>query len=492
MAAVAIPTAVPGKPSLPSAARVPGIYSATTLWQSVLALGVLPLHVFSPNTGLLARALVQGPIIWTPRFDSLFPLLLTSLSWLNFQQSFFEGSFIDAATGLEGYAYIFGVSLMILRYAVFRIGHPQVPGRPVLDRRFAMLVLLIVMTLIAAYRGVVAGERGWSSPFRAALTAGGFFYGVMLAQTYGPNVKLLSGFFVPAGLMFYGLSSLGYLNHKLIWTLAPFVSAAGTYVVITRPISWAAVVAAITLAVSGWRCILGPWSTGSQLLLWTCGAIAAIVATRQTLGLGRFIRRPAVIMLAVCMICVTIYVTMNKSSMQAEPVTRQESLSKFLWWKIVEDRGLIWSQTMQAFFARPLSEILFVPGGQSMSLQYLGKSHELKIGLHNAYLEAIYFLGLVPGGMLCCFIALFCWDCVQALKKHLPGDIEIMAFAVLISAIVGGFTGHYLIHQEGGTWFYLPAGIVSGYHLRYARKPGFAREACGRAIIGGTATVPGG
>jgi hypothetical protein len=467
MATVEIFAAITEHPPPAMAARRPGLYSATTIWQSFLAIAVLPLHVISPNIGLLARAVVQTPIIWSARFDSLTPLLLTSLSWQSFQGASVRGMYTDSATGLEGYAYIFGVSLMILRYMVFRGAYPQLPGKPLIDRRFAVLVLLIVFTLIAAYRGAVAGERGWSSPFRATLTAGGFFYGVILAHTYGPSVKLLSGFFLPAGLIFYGLSSLGYLDHRLIWTLAPFVSAAATYILVTRPFSPAGVVAAVTFAISCWRCVLGPWSTGTLLLLWISGALTAIFATRQVLGIGRILRRPLVVIVATAMIMTTAYVTLNKDTMEAEEVTREQSLSKYMWWKMVEDRGLIWSQAMTAFASRPVADILFVPGGQSIEMLYKGRAYNVKIGLHNAYLEVLYYMGLVPGGVLCCFIFLFCWDCLKALGEKMPADIEIMAFGVLITAIVGGFSGQYFIHQEGGTWFYLPAGIVSGFYLRH-------------------------
>ena len=467
MATVALSNPPAVKPSRSAAGGWLGLYSATTVWQSFLAVAVLPLHVFSPNIGLLVRALVQAPITWSARFDSLMPLLLTSLSWQSFERGTSGEFYADTATGLEGYAYIFGVSLMIIRYVTFRAGYPRLPGKATLDRRLLVLCLLLSLTLVAAYRGAIAGERGWSSPFRATLTAGGFFYGVILAQTYGPNVKLMSGFYLPAGMIFYGMSSLGHLDHRLIWTLAPFVSAAGTYVLVTQPLSWSGLVAAATLALSGWRCVLGPLSTGTLALLWSSGLLAALFATRQTLGLGRFARRPVVLMIAASMIIATIYVTMNKHEMDAEAVRRDESISRYLWWKLVEDRGLIWSQAMNAFMSQPLSDILFVPGGASIELRYGGKFHNLKIGLHNAYLEVIYYMGLVPGGLFCCYIFLTCWDCLRALGKKLPADIEIMAFGVLITAIVGGFSGQYFIHQEGGTWFYLPAGIVSGYYFRH-------------------------
>lgn len=459
-------------PETPRRARTPwmGLYSATTARQTLLALAVLPLHVVSPNIGLLARAVVQAPITWSARFESLMPLLLTSLSWLSFQHTFLEGTFdglnVDAVTGLEGYAYIFGVAIMIVRYMVFRAGYPRLAGRGILDRRFLILGLLLVFTLISAYRGAAQGERGWSSPFRAALTAGGFFYGVVLAQSYSSNVKLLTGFWVPAGLLFYGLSAVANLNHRLIWTLAPFVSGAATYVVVKQPFTSAGVVALVTLAFSGWRCVLSPFSTGTLLLLWISGALAAVFATRQALGLGRAFRRPVVVLVATTMIFATLYVAFNKETIHAEAVAREESLSDYLWWKLVEDRGLIWSQAMRSFLDRPLTETLFVPGGQSLTLRYGGKYHDVKIGLHNAYLDAIYYFGWVPGGALCLFIALLCGDCVRALGRKMPADIEIMALGVLINAIVGGFSGQYFIHQEGGTWFYLPAGIVAGYYLR--------------------------
>lgn len=470
MATAVLPTDSTTQPLRATVVRSPGLYTGTTTWQSLLALAVLPLHVISPNIGLLARAVVQTPITWHARFDSLIPLLLTSLSWQNFERSSSAGFYIDTATGLEGYAYIFGVSLMILRYLSFRGGYSQIPGRTVLDRRLAMLLLLIAFTLIAAYRGAAAGERGWSSPFRAALTAGGFFYGVLLAQTYGPNVKLLSGFLLPAGLVFYGLSSIGKLDHRLLWTLAPFVSAASTYMLAVQPFSRSGFLAALTLAISGWRCVLSPLSTGTLLMLWLCGVAAALFATRQKLGVGRFIRRPVVVLVAAAMIFATAYVTVNKSAMQAEGVKREQSLSGYLWWKLVEDRGLIWSQAMNAFASRPLVDTLFVPAGQSIELEYKGRAYNLKIGLHNAYLELIYYMGIVPGGLFCCYIFLICYDCVKALGKDLPADIEIMAFGVLITAIVGGFSGQYFIHQEGGTWFYLAAGIVSGCFLRHRRS----------------------
>jgi O-antigen ligase len=195
--------------------------------------------------------------------------------------------------------------------------------------------------------------------------------------------------------------------------------------------------------------------------------MAAVFATRQSLGLGRIFRRPAVLIVAVAMVFATVYVTFNKQAMEAEEVTREQSLSKYMWWKLVEDRGLIWSQAIDAFASRPLSDMLFVPGGQSIELLYKGRAYNVKIGLHNAYLEVLYYMGLVPGGMLCLYIVLLCWDCLKALGEKMPADIEIMAFAVLITAIVGGFSGQYFIHQEGGTWFYLPAGIVSGYYLRH-------------------------
>lgn len=467
MATVTLPAEHIGLPGVRSQpARWPGLYTGRMTWQSILAIAVLPLHVISPNIGLLARAVVQTPITWTATFDCLIPLLLTSLSWQSFQASSSATLYTDAATGLEGYAYIFGVALMIARYMIFRAGYPQVPGRPVLDRRFGLLMLLLVFTLIAAYRGAIIGERGWSSPFRAALTAGGFFYGVILAQTYGPNVKLLAGFFLPAGLFFYGLSSLGYLNHRLIWTLAPFVSAAATYLLVTRPFSLAGAVAALTFAVSGYRCVLGPWSTGTQLMLWTAGVMAAIFATRQALGLGRVFRRPVVVIVAAAMILTTVYVTFNKDTMEAEEVSRQQSLAKYMWWKLVEDRGLIWSHAMSQLLSRPVADILFVPGGQSFDLFYKGRAYNLKIGMHNAYLEVLHYMGLVPGGAMCLYIFLLCRDCLKALGTKLPADIEIMAFGVLITAIVGGFSGQYFIHQEGGTWFYLPAGIVAGFYLR--------------------------
>lgn len=454
-----------------------GLYSMTTVWQSVLAIAVLPLHIFSPNIGLLARALVQAPITWPARFDSLMPLLLTSLSWLSFQRGTSDGVYADTATGLEGYAYIFGVSLMIMRYVMFRAGYPRLAGKAALDWRFLVLGLLLAMTLVAAYRGAIAGERGWSSPFRAALTAGGFFYGVILAQTYGPNVKLMAGFYLPAGMIFYGVSSLGHLDHRLIWTLAPFVSAASTYIIVTQPISCVGIVAAATLAVSGWRCVLGPQSTGTLVLLWISGLLTALLATRQSLGLGRFARRQVVLIVAASMIAATIYVTLNKHEMEAEAVRRDESISRYLWWKLVEDRGLIWSQAMDAFLSQPLSDIMFVPGGKSIELRYGGKFYNLKIGLHNAYLEVIYYMGVVPGGLFCCYIFLICWDCLKALGKKLPADIEIMAFGVLITAIVGGFSGQYFIHQEGGTWFYIPAGIVSGYYFRHRLAESASRPA---------------
>lgn len=459
-------------PETPRRASTPwmGLYSGATTRQTLFALAVLPLHVVSPNIGLLARAVVQMPITWSARFDSLMPLLLTSLSWLSFQRTSVEGVidglYVDAVTGLEGYAYIFGVSLMILRYAVFRAGYPQLAGRKILDRRFLILGLLLIFTLISAYRGAAQGERGWSSPFRAALTAGGFFYGVVLAQSYSSNVKLLAGFWVPAGLLFYGLSAVGYLNHRLIWTLAPFVSGAATYVVIKQPFTSAGFVALVTLAVSGWRCVLGPFSTGTLMLLWISGALASVFATRQSLGLGRAFRRPVIALVATMMTFATLYVAFNKETLQADAVAREESLSDYLWWKLVEDRGLIWSQAMRSFLDRPLTETLFVPGGQSLTLRYGGRYHDVKIGLHNAYLDAIYYFGWVPGGVLCLFIVLLCGDCIRALGRKLPIDIEIMAFGVLINAIVGGFSGQYFIHQEGGTWFYLPAGIVAGYYLR--------------------------
>jgi hypothetical protein len=482
MATVALSSPPVVKPSRSAAGGWLGIYSATTVWQSVLAVAVLPLHVFSPNIGLLARAVVQAPITWSARFESLMPLLLTSLSWLSFQSTSLEGAFVglnvDAVTGLEGYAYIFGVALMILRYTVFRAGYPQLAGRRILDRRFVILGLLLIFTLISAYRGAVQGERGWSSPFRAALTAGGFFYGVVIAQSYSSKVKLLTGFWVPAGLLFYGLSAIGHLNHRLIWTLAPFVSGAATYVVIKQPFTSAGVVALVTLAVSGWRCVLGPFSSGTLLLLWISGALASVFATRQVLGLGRAFRRPVVVLLAMAMTFATLYVAFNKETLQAEAVTREESLSDYLWWKLIEDRGLIWSQAMVSFLERPLTETLFVPGGQSLTLRYGGRYHDVKIGLHNAYLDAIYYFGWVPGGVLCLFIVLLCGDCIRALGRKLPIDIEIMAFGVLINAIVGGFSGQYFIHQEGGTWFYLPAGIVAGYYLR-ERQYSFASSVAG-------------
>jgi hypothetical protein len=454
-----------------------GLYSSTTFWQSFLAVAVLPLHVFSPNMGLLARALVQSPITWSAQFDSLMPLLLTSLSWQSFERTTSGGFYADAATGLEGYAYIFGVSLMIIRYVTFRAGYPRLAGKSAFDRRFLVLCLLLALTLVAAYRGAIAGERGWSSPFRAALTAGGFFYGIILAQTYGPSVKMMAGFYLPAGLIFYGLSSLGYLDHRLIWTLAPFVSAAGGYILATQPLSWSGLGAAATLAVSGWRCVLGPMSTGTLVLLWSCGLLVALFATRQSLGLGRLARRPVILIVAASMIIATIYVTLNKQEMAAEAVRREESISRYLWWKLVEDRGLIWSQAMDAFVSRPLSDILFVPGGASIELRYGGKFYNMKIGLHNAYLDVIYYMGLVPGGLFCCYILLLCWDCLKALGQKLPADIEIMAFGVLITAIVGGFSGQYFIHQEGGTWFYLPAGIVSGYYFRHRPLESASRPA---------------
>lgn len=450
-----------------------GIWTRATLVRLVLVLCLIPAHLFAPNLGLLLRGFIEVWLVFEARYSNLIPLAVNTLYWQSFRQSFMDldsgAGVMSDATGLEGYAYLAGIAAMVARFLLFRSAHSADNPIRRIDGRFMVFCILVALGVFSSLRGYVAGTRGWSTNLRSTMTVGAFFYGAMLGTQYDARYHLARAFCVPVGLALYQAINLGFIQSRLAWTLAPFVSASAVYSLFLPlgPGQWLCAIGAFANSLEE-TCLSSLTSTITLLSLWFSGAAAgAVAALRRFSGLPHF--RILLLGLVLASVFMPIVIVQTLDTAQWTYVSRQQDFFGYVRMKLFGDRGQLWAWAFELFRERPFFDKLIAPSGTAIRDRvYLenGRMQTITMGAHNVYLECIFTMGILPGTLLILFLLHNAWSVIKGIAACGDADIAMLGYGSVAILLVGGFTGMFMIHQDGGTWFYLLTGLVVGASAR--------------------------
>jgi hypothetical protein len=454
------------------------IWTRATLVRLGVVLCLIPLHFYVPNLGLLLRGLIEVALVFEARYSNLVPLAVNTLYWQSFREAFKDIDGADGvvadASGLEGYAYLAGIIAMIVRFLLFRNANLADGVIRKFDGRFVIFSVIVALGALSSLRGYVIGTRGWSSNLRSTLTIGAFFYGAMLGVHYDQRLRIARSFCVPIGLALYQAINVGFIQSRLAWTLGPFVSAGAVYSLFfpLGVVQWLCAMAAFASSLQ-MTCIASATSTITLLTLWIGGTAAGLATSvRRFYGLPYF--RVLLKALVVASAFMPLVIVQSVEKAEWSYVSRNEDFFGYARLKLFGDRGELWAWTLELFSDRPLIDKLLAPGGTTIRDTVIdagGRRQTITMGAHNVYLDAIFTLGIIPGGLLIIFLLYNCWSVINGITVCRDPDIALLGYGSIAVLLLGGFTGMFMIHQDGGTWFYFLTGIVLGASARAQSLP---------------------
>ena len=328
-------------------------------------------------------------------------------------------------------------------------------------RMFYMLWLIgIPLALLSSYWGLQNGYVNWTRSARFFVTAGMFFYGIIIAQQQPQGIRNLLPFFEVITLLLLTLNVLGFFAQHLVFLLVGFGASLGVDAIFSGEVV-RKIMGCLLVVIAGTVAALGSLTMMATYLL----GIIMMITLIPRIGRGGITRVVALAVMVAVPILIGVAIKYgsdySREGIYRAEVTSSELQGRLLF-KIAGDRGPIWYEAYLQILGGPY---LLAPSGRPLMLVDLSRSteKEWQVGAHNALLELTRNGGLLIGGFGIVFL---CWQLFQlraALIKLRGTAFVGLASGVFAVAVVGITTGDFPLDHNVGFWIWVPVGISVEY-----------------------------
>jgi hypothetical protein len=351
------------------------------------------------------------------------------------------------------------LKVWIIGFCAIKILVQSAKGRSAITSQlrgyFLVWLILIPPAAVSTFTGWTNGYENWTRALRFTLTAGCFFYGVILGEnSRGEKVNLYAILSIISTVLL-GLAGVNWFSQHLLFLLTAMAPPVGGFLALYGH-GYARVTGVLSIISAAYFALGSTLTFRSIFLLSTVMSLALVVRSPW----ARYLPRAIMFGTALSLFSVMWYsIKLGRDGFAVvEAADREDSLFERALDKMSGDRGPIWAE---AWHQVKSSLPLFQPSGRQIAIVNVrsGAETDWTVGAHNVFLETMRNGGWLFGGALLIWMVLLSRK--TTLMLHYPLDIgkRGLGIASLSAATVGSFLGDYPLDHNVGPLIW----ILMGY-----------------------------